>query len=41
VWEDPTRSLKHLPLVKRNGRWGVAATREDLVDEHRFHEDKF
>ena len=21
VWEDPTRSLKHLPLVKRGGRW--------------------
>ena len=33
VWEDPTRSLKHLPLVKRSGQWRVAATREDLGDE--------
>ena len=41
VWEDPTRSLKHLPLVKRDGHWRVAAGREDLGDEQRFHEDKF
>lgn len=40
VWEDPTRSLKHQPLVKRNGRWQVAASREDLLDESMFHEDK-
>ena len=33
VWEDPTRSLKHLPLVKRSGQWRVAATREDLGDK--------
>ena len=41
VWEDPTRSLKHLPLVKRSGQWRVAATREDLGDESKYFEDKF
>jgi hypothetical protein len=41
VWEDPTRSLKHMPLFKRDGRWQVAATRADLGDESKFHEDKF
>ncbi len=41
VWEDPTRSLKHLPLVKQGGRWFVAASRGDLADEHTYNEDKF
>ena len=41
VWEDPTRSLKHLPLVKRGRSWHVAATREDLGDESKYFEDKF
>jgi len=41
VWNDPTRSLKHMPLVKRAGRWFVAASRADLTDEHKFNEDKF
>jgi hypothetical protein len=41
VWEDPTRSLKHHPLIKRDGRWHVAASRADLVDEAKYHEDKF
>lgn len=40
VWEDPTRSLKHQPLVKRDGRWRIAATREDLADESKYNEDK-
>lgn len=41
TWEDPTRSLKHLPLVKTDGAWRVVASSEDLSDEHTFHEDKF
>jgi hypothetical protein len=41
VWEDPTRSLKHHPLVKRGDGWHVAATRADLSDEHVYNEDKF
>jgi cytochrome b subunit of formate dehydrogenase len=41
VWDDPTRSLKHMPLIKRDGRWQVMATREDLADETEYYEDKF
>ncbi len=41
VWEDPTRSLKHLPLIKRGGQWHIAASRSDLGDEAKYHEDKF
>ena len=41
VWDDPTRSLKHMPLFKRGGRWYIAASRDDLADESRFNEDKF
>ena len=41
VWEDPTRSLKHLPLVKRDGQWFIGASRTDLGDEAKYHEDKF
>jgi hypothetical protein len=41
VWEDPTRSLKHHPLVKGPDGWEVAASREDLGDEKRYNEDKF
>lgn len=40
VWEDPTRSLKHLPLVKRQGHWHVGASRDDLADERKYNEDK-
>lgn len=41
VWEDPTRSLKHLPLVKDGEGWRVASTREDFADESVYNEDKF
>jgi hypothetical protein len=41
VWEDPTRSLKHLPLIKRGGQWHIAASRSDRGDEAQYHEDKF
>lgn len=40
TWEDPTRSLKHLPLVKTGGRWRIAASNDDFHDEETFHEDK-
>jgi Ethylbenzene dehydrogenase len=40
VWADPTRSLKHLPLVKRPDGWYVAQTRHDVADENELHEDK-
>jgi hypothetical protein len=39
TWEDPTRSLKHQPLVKRRDGWQVVAT--DPVNEDVYNEDKF
>ena len=41
TWDDPTRSLKHLPLVKDREGWHVVATRDDLADENVYNEDKF
>jgi cytochrome b subunit of formate dehydrogenase len=41
VWQDPTRSLKHLPLLKHGGVWYLAHDRYDLADETTYHEDKF
>ncbi len=40
VWTDPTRSLKHLPLVKRPDGWYVAQSGHDIADENDLHEDK-
>ncbi len=41
VWEDPTRSLKHLPLFKSAGKWYLADERSSPEQELTFHEDKF
>ncbi len=41
TWEDPTRSLKHLPLMKDQNGWQVVASRSDLADESVYNEDKF
>jgi Ethylbenzene dehydrogenase/Prokaryotic cytochrome b561 len=41
VWSDPTRSLKHLPLIKREDGWHVVHGKYDRGDEHEYHEDKF
>jgi hypothetical protein len=41
VWSDPTRSLKHLPLIKRADGWHVLQGHYDSGDEHQYHEDKF
>ena len=41
VWSDPTRSLKHLPLIKKADGWHVVQSRYDVGDENEFHEDKF
>jgi hypothetical protein len=41
VWSDPTRSLKHLPLIKKADGWHVVQGRYDVGDENEFHEDKF
>jgi hypothetical protein len=41
TWEDPTRSLKHLPLVKEVEGWHVLHDGYEIGDEHDFNEDKF
>src|SRR5215510_13814903 len=41
VWSDPTRSLKHLPLIKKEDGWYVLQGKYDIGDEHEYHEDKF
>lgn len=41
TWTDPTRSLKHLPLIKFPDGWHVVQTDDDTAEENSFHEDKF
>jgi ethylbenzene dehydrogenase/cytochrome b561-like protein len=41
TWEDPTRSLKQLPLLKRIDGWHVLHDGYDRGDEQAFNEDKF
>ena len=41
TWEDPTRSLKHLPLVKQADGWHVLHDGHETGDEHDYNEDKF
>ncbi|MGZ5835784.1 MAG: ethylbenzene dehydrogenase-related protein [Xanthobacteraceae bacterium] len=41
TWEDPTRSLKHLPLIKEADGWHVLHDGFETGDEHDFNEDKF
>ncbi|RFB85513.1 hypothetical protein B5K08_26205 [Rhizobium leguminosarum bv. trifolii] len=41
VWSDPTRSFKHLPLVKEDGQWRLAQTQEAAADvEGGAYEDR-
>ena len=41
VWEDPTRSLKQLPLMKTELGWVLLHDGHERGDEHVFNEDKF
>jgi len=41
TWEDPTRSLKHLPLIKEADGWHMLHEGFEVGDEHEFNEDKF
>src|SRR3977135_159615 len=41
TWEDPTRSLKHLPLVKEIDGWHLLHNGYENGDERDYHEDKF
>jgi len=40
-WEDPNRSLKRHPLIKREDGWYMLNNRADLSDETAYYEDKF
>ena len=40
-WEDPTRSLTHLPLRKGEDGWRLMHTEYDVEDADAFYEDKF
>jgi hypothetical protein len=41
TWEDPTRSLKQLPLLKQADGWHLLHDGYESNDEHAFNEDKF
>jgi hypothetical protein len=41
VWNDPTRSLKHLPLIKDVGGWHLLHHGYENGDEYDYNEDKF
>ena len=41
IWEDPTRSLKQLPLVKEIDGWHLLHDGYERGDEHAYNEDKF
>lgn len=41
TWQDPTQSLKHLPLVKTEDGWSVMEEGFYRFDEQRYYEDKF
>jgi hypothetical protein len=41
TWEDPTRSLKQLPLIKKIDGWHVLHEGYEHGDEVSFNEDKF
>jgi Ethylbenzene dehydrogenase/Prokaryotic cytochrome b561 len=41
TWEDPTRSLKQLPLIKQADGWHMLHDGYESGDEHDYNEDKF
>lgn len=41
TWEDSTRSLKHLPLIKEADGWHLLHSGFQAGDEHQYNEDKF
>jgi hypothetical protein len=41
TWDDPTRSLKQLPLVKTSTGWTLLHDGFEQGDEHAYNEDKF
>ena len=41
AWDDPTRSLKQLPLIKKTDGWHLLHEGYEVGDEHAYNEDKF
>jgi Ethylbenzene dehydrogenase/Prokaryotic cytochrome b561 len=41
TWQDPTRSLKQLPLIKQVDGWHLLHDGYQRGDEHAYNEDKF
>ena len=41
TWDDPTRSLKQLPLIKQADGWHLLHNGYEVGDEHQYNEDKF
>lgn len=41
TWQDPTRSQKHLPLLKTKQGWQIQQSGFVKADENQFYEDKF
>ncbi|MCG8668460.1 MAG: ethylbenzene dehydrogenase-related protein [Pseudomonadales bacterium] len=41
TWQDATRSIKHLPLVKTQQGWKIRQNGFHQFDEQTFYEDKF
>jgi len=39
-WEDPTRSLRRIPMIKKEDGWHLLASRVGLADVADFYEDK-
>lgn len=40
-WEDPTRSLRRIPMIKREDGWHIIHERADIAEVNTFYEDKF
>lgn len=40
-WEDPSRSLRRVPMIKREDGWHVLGNNVDNADVTTFYEDKF
>jgi cytochrome b subunit of formate dehydrogenase len=40
-WEDPTRSIARLPLIKREDGWHMLDDKADIMDVVGLYEDKF
>ena len=39
-WQDPTRSMRRIPMIKREDGWHILHDRADLADVNTFYEDK-